>query len=66
MEPAVDRREHGIIANGSITPAMLPQWSPPLTGGNTLDTRIRAVLDTEPQWSPLLNGGSMAPGIRAV
>ena len=42
MKPAAERREHlkhGTINVGGIT---MPQWSPPLNGGNTA-LKIQAV-----------------------
>ena len=57
MEPAVERREHPVLVRITVG-SSTPQWSPPMNGESTIDTRIKAVLDTEPQWSPPSNGGS--------
>ena len=51
MEPAFDRREH-LEWEIELTTKAAPQWSPPLTGGSTLDTAIRAVLDTAAAMEP--------------
>src|ERR1019366_9740994 len=57
VNPAVERREHPVLVRITVG-SSTPQWSPPMNGESTIDTRIKAVLDTEPQWSPPSNGGS--------
>ena len=54
MEPASDRREHPtqIVLDEDIKE---PQWSPPVTGGNTW--LITTTAGNTPQWSPPLTGG---------
>ena len=35
MEPAAERREHGVGVNAANNDAIRPQWSPPSDGGST-------------------------------
>ena len=58
MEPAAERREHGMHKMMTGVTDDVPQWSPPVNGGST---RYHAMAHGHyygPQWSPPVNGGS--------
>ncbi len=58
MEPAGDRREHSPDASGYCPAFVPPQWSPPVTDGNTLNAWTEAARERMPQWSPPVTGGN--------
>ena len=59
MEPAADRREYAIYMSLSAVTPVVPQWSPPLTGGSTgTPVGTTAMKLRLPQWSPPATGGS--------
>ncbi len=60
MEPAAERREHP-PPTVPVTTLIVPQWSPPLSGGSTEETLANVNLAWGPQWSPPVNGGSTPP-----
>ena len=54
MEPSVERRDH-IPAGQNPNWPYMPQWSPPLIGGSTLDgVTLTFAPTTQLQWSPPL------------
>jgi hypothetical protein len=63
MEPATEEREHTRTGVGEPQ-GFLPQWSPPLTGGNTDSLNARGLTCSTPQWSPPVIGGSTNASIR--
>ena len=42
----------------AATSCWVPQWSPPVTGGNTLNFLDSHGYFFDPQWSPSTTGGS--------
>ncbi len=61
MEPALEWREHVQGLTNGTTPDIVPQWSPPWNGGNTIVPTEEPCRSWPPQWSPPWNGGNTPP-----
>ena len=61
MEPAEGTAGAPLSRKNKMWSAWSPQWSPPVTRGNTILAQGAGLNYLLPQWSPPSNGGSTAP-----